>query len=148
MMIGIKIGGKGDCITISPILSATPAFFTNTASAPPIPVTMIGIAAAVIPSFTQSFNTFLVFHSFPHRSREAMHPLNSAASGLPIKARKFAIPVSGTITDAPVFNRISTNGSTIGSMDLDRDGSGWPSLSSAAFKNSSFGATGVFNVLQ
>ena len=148
MMIGIRIAGNEDCITISAILSATPAFFTNTASAPPIPVTMIGIAAAVIPSFTQSFKTFLVFHSLPHRSRELIHPLNSAANGLPIKARKFATGVSGIRTDATVFNRIRTSGSTIGNMDFDRDGSSCPSLSAAAFRNSSFGATSVFNVLQ
>ena len=143
MMMGIRMAGKEDCTMMSAIFSATPAFFTKVARAPPIPVTTIGIAAATIPSFTQSFNTFLLFHSLPVRSRERIHPVNRAASGLPMKAKKFA-----TMTDATVLARIKNRGNRMGSRDFDRDGSSMCSVSSAAFKNSSFGSTGVFNVMQ
>ena len=65
-----------------------------------------------------------------------------------MKAKKFATGVSGTMTDATVLARIKNRGNRMGSRDFDRDGSSMFSVSSAAFKNSSFGSTGVFNVMQ
>ena len=89
-------------------------FFTKVASAPPIPVTIMGMAAAVIPSSTQSFNTFFVFHSLPVSSRDRMQPVNRAARGLPIKEQKSATGVSGTITEAPVLIRSESGGTRWG----------------------------------
>ena len=77
-----------------------------------------------------------------------MHPVNRAASGLPMKAKKFAMGVSGTITEAPVFKKMRNSGNTMGSRDFVRDGSSMVSCSAADFKNSSLGDTGVFNVMQ
>ena len=133
---------------MSAIFSATPAFLTKVARAPPIPVTTIGTAEATIPSFTQSFKTSLLLHFFPVNGKERIHPVNRAANGLPMKARKFAIGVSGTRIEATVLRRIKNSGNRIGSRDLNSDGSSMFSLSAADFRNSSFGATGVFKVIQ
>ena len=149
MIIGINIAGKADAATISAILSATPAFLINTASAPPIPVTIIGIAADVMPSPTQLSRTFFVFHSLPVSVRDTIQPVRRAASGLPTNDNTFAIVVSGTTTDATVFKRIRTIGTTIGAIDFERLGRFfWSKASLAAFTNSSFGGTGVLRVIQ
>ena len=133
---------------MSAIFSATPAFFTKVARAPPIPVTMMGIAAETIPSSTQLLRTFLVFHSLPVRSSARMQPVKRAARGLPMKAQKLATPVSGSTTEVMVFRRIRNRGNRMGSSDLVRLGRGWFSISLAERMNSSLGATGVFRVMQ
>ena len=65
-----------------------------------------------------------------------------------MNAQKLAICVSGTRTEAAVFTKIRASGNRIGSRDLDRDGSSMCSVSLAAARNSSLGATGVFKDIQ
>ena len=69
-------------------------FFMKIARAPPRPVTIIGIAAALIESSTQLLRTSLVFHLGPIRIIEVKQAMRRAVSGSPIKENTLAARVS------------------------------------------------------
>ena len=109
MRIGMMMPGMLNCTTVSATALATPAFLMNAASAPPMAVTMMGMAEERRADSTQSFMTFLERHSAPVSTSENRQPARSAASGEPTNLKTFATVVSGNMALMPVFRKMSTS---------------------------------------
>ena len=140
--------GMLNCTTVSATALATPAFLMNAASAPPMAVTMMGMAEERRADSTQSFMTFLERHSAPVSTSENRQPARSAASGEPMNLKTFATAVSGNMALMPVFRKMSTSGRTMGAREVPTEGRGLSFEASADLMYSSCGATGSLRVRQ